>query len=527
MPIGISNPTRLEALEQASTDKRYLNLSLVLRRKKTSEILLRVGGRWDRLKRQYVGLAKTCKIIDVEESQIEFIRWFADWLKRKKEDNNDRDRLMLAGGPRRAGKTFITMFAVIAAAIDQPNSINWAVGPTFQQRDELERLVKNWLPRSWFRYRDQPLYRFTLTNGSCIQLLSSDDPQTLKRGKANVVLYNETQNMDVGALSFGMPGIIDQGGLAILAANPPRSLKGEWILTLRDAIIEQTIPAAKFLNFSAGLNDQIDQHTRSDVGKILSVIDPKAAIADDEGQWLPVGDRAYPKFDKKRNVGTIPDLGDITVDWVKRKLGASYDYVAGVDFQGNPWHCSVVVKVFKGIDSNSPIYYVMDEQYTEGVEEDFLAEFADKDVYDNRNLFFVGDASGQFQAGDHTRGRQSFDIFKKSRWRIVPPVEKKTDKGFFSKNPNLDDRLNLVNKLLAQGRIIIDPNSCSRLIESLKDCELRMFMSRRRPIGRHAHITDALGYALFWLEPRTKIYRKASAEGISPINIPQTGPRLF
>lgn len=527
MPLQKSTPARISELEEAAHDStRYLDLSLKFRRRKTGETLLHVGGRWDRVTQSYVGHAPRCKVIDLEEGQVDFVTWFAEWRRRKDTDEM-RDRLVLAGGPRRAGKTFICTFAVAASAIAQPKTINWIVSPTFQKRDELERLIKGFLPRSWWRYRDAPLYRFTLTNGSTIQLLSGEDPESLKRGGASVVMYNEAQEFDVSALSYGLPAIIDDGGLGILAANPPRRLKGEWILGLRDAMIEGTVPGGRWQPFSAGLNDQIDQSAREDVGRILATIDPKAAVADDEGQWLPVGDRAYPRFDRKANVEPAPELGDITGEWTRKKLGRSFDFVGGADFQGNPWHCGVVIRVFKGETPETPIYYVVDEQLTEGVEEEFLAEFDERDAYEPSNLVWVGDASGQFQDGDHTRGRQSFDIFKKWRWRIVPPVEKKTDKGFFSKNPNLDDRLNLVNRLLDQGRLKIDPVACPRLAESLKDCELRMYNSRRRPVGRHAHETDALGYVLFWLEPRTKIYRKPTSKGMGAISIPVLGPRLF
>lgn len=528
MPL-LSGPARIAELESASSDgSRFLDLSLKLRQKSSGEILLRSGGRWDRINREYVGPAPRCRVIDVEEAQVEFVRWWSDWLERKKA-SAPRDRITLAGGPRRSGKTFICTFAAVAAALDAPGSINWIVSPTFQQRDELERLIKNWLPRSWWRYRDAPIYRFTMANGSTIQLLSGDDPDTLKRGGASVVFFNEAQQFDVHAISNGLPAIIDGGGACILAANPPQRAKGEWILGLRDGILDKTIPGGHYVAFAAGLNTTIDQAAREDVGKILSVIDPKAAIADDEGQWLPVGDRAYPKFDKKVNLGSVPQLGDITADWMRKKIGRAYNFVGGADFQGNPWHCGVVVKLFKGATDQEPIYHVVEEQLTEGVEEDFLEEFSERyeaELVPN-NLLWVGDASGQFQAGDHTRGRQSFDIWKKYGWRIVPPVEKKSDKGMFSKNPNIDDRLNLVNKLLSQGRLIIDADRCPRLAESIKDCELKMYMGRRRPVGRHAHITDSLGYALFYLEPRTKIYRKPTPGDIRTIFVPKQGPRIL
>lgn len=536
LPSLKSSPARLDLLESISEDSsRFLDLAFKLRRRKTQEVVLRVGGRWDRLERKFVGPSSRCRVIDLEESQVEFAEWMAKWIDAKLAGVNERDRLCLAGGPRRSGKTFIATFAVVAAAIAQPGSINWLISPTFQKRDELERLMKNWLPRGWWRYRDAPIYRFTLANGSTIQLLSGDDPEALKRGGASVALLNEAQEFEVGALSYSLPAIIDDGGLMILAANPPRRTKGEWILALRDGIIEQTIPGGRYLALAAGLNEKIDQSAREDVGRILSVIDPKAAVADDEGQWLPVGDRAYPKFDRKRNLRQFPNtvdiktgrvLGDITHEWTRKRMGRSFGTVAGVDFQASPWHCGVVLRVLEGKGPEQPVYHVFDELLVDGFEEQFLAEFDDKD-YDHQDFLWIGDASGQFQDGEHTRGRQSFSIFKKMGWRIEPPVKKLSTKGEFSKNPHVSDRVSLVNKLLDQGRLIIDPISCPRLAESIKECEMKNVYNTRKPAGIHSHITDALGYVLFFLEPRTKTFKKPSAAGVSPISIPVTGPKLF
>jgi hypothetical protein len=365
-----------------------------------------------------------------------------------------------------------------------------------------------------------------LLNGSTIQLLSGDDPETLKRGGATVIFYNEGQEFDVSALSYGLPAIIDDGGLAIIAANPPQRHKGEWILTLREKILEKEIPGGRYLAFAAGLNEEIDQSARADVGDILGQIDPRAREADDLGTWLPVGDRAYPRFHKVRNIGPVPQLGDITKEWTRKRFGREMLHVGGVDFQASPWHCGVVIRVFKGEGATTPVYHVVDEILHDGFEEEFLVEFDDKE-YDHNSFLWIGDASGQFQDGEHTKGRQSFSIFKKMGWRIVPPVEKRSAKGLFSKNPHISDRVSLVNKLLDQGRLIVDPHACPRLAESLKDCELKMHNNSKRPAGVHSHITDALGYVLFWLEPRIKTFKKASAEGVAPISIPQLGPKLF
>jgi hypothetical protein len=56
---------------------------------------------------------------------------------------------------------------------------------------------------------------------------------------------------------------------------------------------------------------------------------------------------------------------------------------------------------------------------------------------------------------------------------------------------------------------------------------MKLIHNSRKPAGQHSHITDALGYVLFWLEPRAKIKSVPSSKGVAPISIPQTGPKIF
>ena len=93
-------------------------------------------------------------------------------------------------------------------------------------RDELERTVKEYLPRSWYTYRDMPVLRFTLANGSIIQSISADEPEKLKRGRADVVLFNEAQMMARDALTYGIPATIDRGAGFKVPIDRPRLRTG-------------------------------------------------------------------------------------------------------------------------------------------------------------------------------------------------------------------------------------------------------------------------------------------------------------
>lgn len=510
-----------EAEDAVSDSKNLIDLLLILRRQKTGETLLAAGGQWDRLARRFTDADPTdCRIIDLEESQVEFTRWFATWLHDFREGYQRDTSLVLAGGERRGGKTFDLQMCTLAACIDVPSSIGWLVCNTYRERDEVQELIKRFVPAHWYKERKAPDFRFDLVNGSTLRYQSAKEADSLKQGRADIVFLNEAQKMSVAALGNSLGGTIDNGGIALLAANPPRMARGEWVLELKDAIDEERVIGCRFFGFDSTLNTRIDQGARSRFRSIIGAVDPRAAEADAEGQWAAVGDVAYRGFKRKLNVKLLPDagangrlFGDITARLIDDKCGLEHrDFANGADFQQTPHHAGVSVKAFAGADG-LPIYYAVGEIVREGTEDDFLdtVEEATDDgsrIWSPDNTVWVGDASGAWQDGAHrVRGRVSFDIFRERRWAIYPPTKKKTDKGDFPRNPARQDRLNLVNRLCAEQRFFIAGyidgegvlrSRCPQLELALRKCQLK----NGRPVGIHAHITDALGYVLWWLEPR-------------------------
>lgn len=494
---------RLERLDRALGDQRHVALALVLRRRSTSEVLLRFGGRWDRIAHAFTGTTGLCRTLDLEESQLEAVNFFRHWMAARAARAR-REVVAFIGGARRGGKSTVSVDVALGYAVDVPDAIVVIVSPTFAKRDQLERQLKALVPTSWGDFYGMPEPRLRLANGSEIRLLGANDPSTLKRGRLDVVLLDDAQDMAPDAISMALPGVIDHGGIVIVAANPPRKFRGEWVLRLREAVQEGRVEDVKIIDVDPKLNERIDHETRTAVGRVLAVLDPKAAKADDEGEWLPTGERVYLEhFDPKRNLapGALPERA-ITEQYTRRRGGRSFGLVGGVDFQASPHMVGTILGVFGTLER--PIYHAVGEVFTEdATEEEFLHDVDDLGLRPEF-LMWVGDASGQHQDGAHTADRDSFSIFKKFRWRIVPPVEKKSEKGTWSKNPAIESRINLVNRLLAEGRLLIDPERCPRLVEAIKECPMKIVNGRRRPYGRYTHVTDSLGYALCWLEPKPR-----------------------
>jgi hypothetical protein len=495
---------QLDELERAtSIAGRYVDLCLILQRAKTGETLLWAGGRWDRLDRRFIDQEpESGKIIQLEESQVEFTRWFGGWLRDYREGLQRDTSIAFGAGERRGGKTFGFQACTIAATVDIPSLISWLVCRTFRERDELDRMLAELIPSHWYRHRKAPEFRYEWVHGSITRLLSAIDGESLKQGRADVVMLNDAQKMDIGAVSNALGGTIDRGGLALIAANPPQYVRGEWVLDLKEAIDDGRVAGCKFFGFSSALNSRIDQDARSRFKSILKALDPRAAEADAEGMWRPIGDAAYPNLKVREHDRSEIPGDDVTAQVTYKRLGLYFEHVGGADFQASPYHAGVFLHVYdQHRDDAKLTYHVVGQALREGTEDEFLDTVDDVGLWTPENTLWIGDASGTWQDGRHSlRGRVSFDVFKQRRWRIEAPQKKRTERGDHPRNPAREDRIALVNNLLAQGRLFIDGKACPDLLLGLKKCELK----NGKPIGKHAHITDALGYALWWLEPRPK-----------------------
>lgn len=486
-----------ELREQTEDQNRYVDTCLVLRRKKNQETILWAGGEWDRFDRQLTDRdPSSAVIVDINESQVAFTRWFAKWLRDFREGFPRDVSLALAGGNRRGGKTFNLIMCATAVVVDVPGSIGWTVINTYRERDEVERTLTDWFPSEWYHHRKAPDYVFEWINGSDTFIKSADDEEALKAGRADVVLLNEAQKLKVKTLANSLGGTIDKGGIGLLAANPPQTHRGEWVLELKEAIEEERIVGAKFFGFSAKDNTEIDQGARKRFSGILEVIDPSTHEGDAEGEWRAVGNIAY-RFERAQVVKAAPTLGAITTKELQRRLGRPYSRLAGVDFQANPFVAAVWIEIY--FSPTGHIYHVVDELRLRGTEDEFLDE-VERRGYTRDRLAWIGDASGSWQDNEHTKGGRSFDIFKRRQWRIEPPQKKLTDKGQHASNPRpVSNRIGLVNDLFVEKRLVVDPR-CEATIQALKKCERR----NDEPYGIYAHLTDALGYVLWFLEGRRK-----------------------
>lgn len=477
-----------------------------------------MGGRWDRIDRQFVDGDFRVEVYEVNESQVEIVRAVADWLRRRL-GGEDRPIVYFGGGARGGGKTdvFVALAAAILVAI--PGAEAWVVNPNLDKRAEVERIFRRVVPRTWAQNprvwpSKIPECRFRLLTGSSLKNLSGEVPDSVKRGGTEVIFLNEAQEQRKKVFSLGLPAIRDTGGVMLVAANPPQSHfpAGEWVLWLKNGIESRRVDG-RYFEVEPSLNVNIHQQTLPKIAAALEVVDPEAATADAAGEWRPLGERAYPKFrphDLRTLDGTVlagmvrepPDLGDITAEALRRAgIYPSYPLVAGGDFQGRPHQAAIVLRVFGGRPDGKNVYWVVDEMIVEGTERHLSAEAYDRG-YRPETLCWIPDASGEWQDARHTGRETSFDILRGDRWNLFPPTEVQRPDSTHAANPRVERRLSLMYQVMDEGRFFVAPN-CVWLVEALEKCPLGAARyGGKKPYGKYAHACDAVGYPIWRLEPK-------------------------
>lgn len=541
--------------ESGDQSERFLDLRIDLCRdaggRKPGEIIESFGGRWDRRLKAYVDEAEAGVCFTLHDGQLPIGRWWADYCReysagRRLEvdviydvPSNDNARvtvavkkkrrcrsLALAGG-RRGGKTDIAIKMGVTFAVMVPGSRVWFVSESIPKTEELALELEALLPTGWYKALGAPWFTYKLPNGSVIWLRSAHDPEMLKRGRADLVILNEAQNMRQRAFVNCRGALADSAGLLIIAANPPDTAEGQWVAEHVEATMAHRRAAFYFL-LDPRKNPYIDYEGLED---LALEVDERTFAIEVLGEFRPRNDLAMYAWSAQLapvgNIAPTPELGCITPEFLKRYFPAlDLEACLGLDFQRYPYPCAVAVDAFIP-DPTDPLHrprlwYTDETTVDEGDEAD-LSEALIMKGYDPTRTVLIADASAEFQDIERDPKkpkRSSFAILRALGWKHIYPPDPK-----MRRNPNVIERLKATNAMMkvagqvmgltgGQPLVVANPQGWSgrrlfsdprniQLNEALRKCPAKNGVPDRR--SEYAHLIDGATYPIWRFFPRRAV----------------------
>lgn len=538
--MGHATADRLNRLERILVSPDRWVEALLEVRTLDGELVLRVGGCWDRHQRRYVDRPCTPHVVTLQASQVEMGRALAEYVRARLNGDDARPVVLFAGGRRGGGKTWVLGgLAQVVIGLAVPGSWMIAVNVTAKQRREVVDAIGKIVPPKWLAaqvddFRDP---RTKFVTGSTIQWLSAKNPAAIRQAGLPIeaVFINEAQDQSITVYSNAIYAIRNTGGVVLIASNPPQTESGDWTAVLHQAIQAQEIDGL-YLDLDANKNLAIHQPSLPKIAKALRAVDRFAAEADVDGVWRLSGDTAYPgfsplSFDKGGHVGSPPQATpdsfgsspehgweDVTREMTREPASSErgFDYIAGADFQKRPGLCSAIAKLFKTPEGKL-VLWVCDYITTPGVEEDLSQAYITRGYYpgpvdlDGKpapSLCIVGDATGQHQNAEHRRNLPySFVRLKADGWTVLAPMRHfRTRSGM---NPLVVDSRSQMHTLLTNGQILFSPRLLEpqpgfpSLIESFKRAKVKEG-GKLDNRGHFQHGPDGVRYIAWKFMPRKK-----------------------
>lgn len=555
--------------------------------------LLSAGGLWDRQRRDFAPgppsvlrekdlealpdpqreALCSAHVIIVTDSQIGYVEAFADWLFCFLHDLPRPAALDVLAGKRRGGKTFVMVACVLAAAIAVPVRrraakeiafIGWLVVAGYPEQREIHEDIADVLrPReggvdtsSWCRRRPLPHNSYEFANGATVFIKSAHNAEALKQGRVDLIGLNELQKMDGDAVVHAAGNTIDAGGLVMGTANPPRKVRGAWLLDIREAWRagrvtdpEDGLPVVRWFDVDPKGNPHTNQAARRKFKLLAELASPKLAAADASGDWNQINDIVCPKWDVSLVLDAVPPEWENCTGEVIRKMGLreylrrpeTYLNFGGLDFNKSPHMAAVRWECFRDPARPGVVLFVAMAELTSNPESDrghtekeFIGELYAGGWRPDETLF-IGDPSGQWQSSEHRKrggvkqGHSSFDLFRSptvvelageevaiEAWDIFAPTTWKLKDSKHYAHPRKIESIDDVNELMRTKRLYV-LSSCPHLIEAFTKCSTKT----SGPNSEHWHIFDASRYpihrAINAIEPKKRPASKVARAAARPI----------
>jgi PBSX family phage terminase large subunit len=403
---------------------------------------------------------------------------FKDTQKQKElvELQAGKARHIMAFGGSRSGKTFRCIKSIIIRASKKTSRhailrLNFNHCKTSIWLDTMPKVLRLCFPDlavSWNRSD----YYLSLPNGSEIWIGGLDDDKRVEKilGKEYSTLYfNECSQIPWSSIQVALTRLAEKSGLknkVYYDENPPTKRHWSYWAFIKKIHPETAEPLKEEDYASILINPEDNlENIDEEYLTLLNSLDEKQRNRFLKGEFNDDADgNAYYAFDRDVNVKEIDTsnmLGQIMI---------------GMDFNVNPM-TAVICKYINNV------FYIYDEAFLENSDTYKMSAHlkAKKQIGS-----VYPDSTGRNRK---TSGKSDHAILEESGFTVE-----------WTRNPFVTDRVNNINRLLRDARIIINPK-CKKLINDLEKVTWKNDELDQRTDKMLTHISDALGYLCWAIEP--------------------------
>ena len=394
--------------------------------------------------------------------------------------------IMLFGGSR-SGKTFLAVRALIIRASKEKSRhvilrLNFNHIKTSIWLDTLPKVLKISFPDLTVEWNKTDYY-ITLPNGSEVWVGGLDDEKRVEKilGKEYSTMYfNECSQIPYKSIQIALTRLAEKNNLkkkAYYDQNPPgKKHWSYWLFEKKlDPVDNIPVEPSRYASILMNPKDNIDNIDPEYITEILDNLPEAQKKRFRDGEFSVDDDgAAYYAFDR---------------DKIVKEIDKSYQVgqrCIGMDFNVQPMTAVVGHYVNKK-------FYVMSEAFLENSDTFKMSTHLIKNGHRGANIY--PDSTG---SNRKTSGISDHQILEKDGFKIQ-----------FTRNPLVVDRVNNLNRLLREERIIIDP-SCRKLINDLEKVSWKDGALDQKTDKMVTHISDALGYWCWALDPMRMEQPKSS-----------------
>ena len=385
--------------------------------------------------------------------------------------------IMLFGGSR-SGKTFLAVRALIIRASKEKSRhvilrLNFNHIKTSIWLDTLPKVLKISFPDLTVEWNKTDYY-ITLPNGSEVWVGGLDDEKRVEKilGKEYSTMYfNECSQIPYKSIQIALTRLAEKNTLkkkAYYDQNPPgKKHWSYWLFEKKlDPVDNIPVEPSRYASILMNPKDNLDNIDPEYITEILDNLPEAQRKRFKDGEFSADDDgAAYYSFSREDHVVSINS---------SYKTGQR---CVGCDFNVQPMTAIIGHYVNKK-------FYVFEEAFLENSDTFKMSSHLIKHGHRGANVYPDSTGSNRKTSGisDHT-------ILKNDGFNIQ-----------HTRNPLVIDRVNNVNRLLRDGRIIIDP-SCRKLINDLEKVSWKDGSLDQKTDKMLTHISDALGYWCWALDP--------------------------